>query len=76
MKNILHIEINTNKDYKNFIGPDLLLQFISFLESKLGSNFKVVASSGKPELYSEEYKLYNFEVGQLSKEELLKLITT
>jgi hypothetical protein len=73
-KNILHIEISTEKNNKNFIGPELLLKFIDLLESKLGNNFKVVTSPGKAELYSDEYRLYNFEVNQLSKEEFFKLI--
>jgi hypothetical protein len=74
MKNILHIQIDTEKNKPNYIGAEMLGNFVKLLRNQLGDDFIVIASPGRPELYGEEFKLYNFEVSQLSKEELLNFV--
>ena len=70
IKNILHLKFNTI----SYITPEMLGNFVVLIKNKLGENWDIIVSPCEPSSYSEDYKLYNFDVDQLSKEEFLNII--
>jgi hypothetical protein len=74
MKNILHLQFTINSKEKGYKSPDMLGNFILLIRNRLGDNWEVIYSPYETSVYSEEYKLYNFDVRQLSKKEFLDII--
>lgn len=77
MKKIIHFEIPTGdrsirNDFK--ISAETLGKFVRLIQEKLGEDWVVITSPMKPSLTEDMEHFYNFELKQLSKEELLDMI--
>lgn len=72
MKNIIHFKFDLN-EYQ----PDVVGKFLKFLQERLGEDFQVIASPFDPsmaDIQNNNLKLYNFQLNEISIEELKKLI--
>lgn len=72
MKNILHLQVDFSTD--KVISPELLGKFVGLCQKKLGDDFVAIASTTEPSMVSEEHRLYNFNMKQISLEELNSMI--
>jgi hypothetical protein len=80
MKKILHLQIPLIKGEPHFqdrfaVSADNLGKFLNMIRSALGDEFVVVASPCEPSLLSEEDKLYNFNMEQITLKELKEMIS-
>lgn len=77
MKKIIHFEIPIGdrpikNDFK--ISVETLGKFVRLIQEKLGEDWIVITSPMKPSLTEDMENFYNFELKQLSKEEVLDMI--
>ncbi len=78
-KKIIHfqIPIEQNKPYRDAlaISPETLGKFLSILRTSLDrEEWEIIASPFIPSVSEDGKTFFNFELGQLSKEELFNLI--
>jgi hypothetical protein len=81
-KKILHLQIplmeqatSTIRDYFA-ISPETMARFSTMAKNKLGEEWEIIVSPCNPTISEDGQTFYNFKMEQLSKEDLVKLITT
>jgi diphthamide synthase subunit DPH2 len=74
MKKILHFQFELKKDGFPLISPTMLSKFMKLMNDRLGDEFVLVTSPCTPSLLSPDDKLYNFDMSQISFQELMKMI--
>jgi hypothetical protein len=78
MKNILHLQMplvegSKVKDSLS-VSARLMGEFVHMIQDKLGDNYIVVASPCEPSLLSEDSLLWNFDMKQVSLNELKRML--
>ena len=79
MKNIIHFQIPIREGKTTIqdaysISSQVLGKFMQLAENRLGLDYKVIASPCLPSLLSKDSVVYNFDMKQLSVEELTKIL--
>jgi hypothetical protein len=74
MKKILHFQFELASNGHPVISPDMLGKFMKLMNDRLGDEFVLVTSPCTPSLLSPDDKLYNFDMSQISFQELLRMI--
>jgi hypothetical protein len=78
MKNILHLQIPIfeGSKVKNSLSVSarLMGEFLYMIQEKLGNDYIVVASPCEPSLLSEDSLLWNFDMKQVSLNELKRML--
>lgn len=72
MKNILHFQINLNKD-----KPEIISKFMEITKSKLSDDWDVICSPYIPsqmKLEDQNMVLYNFDMKQITLDQLKKMM--
>lgn len=52
------------------ISPEELGEFMKYIQEKLGEKYIVIASPCEPSLYRKNKRFYNFDMQQLTREDL------
>jgi hypothetical protein len=74
MKKILHFQLALKDNGFPLVSAEFFNRVMKVLHDKLDDEFIIVASPCVPSLLSPEDKLYNFDMSQISFEELMKMV--
>ena len=74
MKNVLHLQIPTDKkNGSNIYSMEFISRFLKYVEIKLGDEWTVIVSPFSASVLNKK-GFKNFNVGELSKDEIMKMI--
>jgi hypothetical protein len=69
---ILHFQVPMDKD--KYISPDVIGKFVKLIKEKIGDEYFVLSTPCVPTLLDSENTLLNFDMKQISINELMDLV--
>ncbi len=73
-KKILHFKIPIEGKNRFLVSADQLVKFLTIIKKQLGDGYVIIASPCDVSVSSDGTNFYSFNMQELTKEDLMKLI--